>query len=193
MSFRPSRIIRPSAKLHADNVGQLEVTSHRRAVASAQVAQCGSNSTLLSSPSILSSPSLPPTELPDDPTSDDAPAQAPTPDLATAISHKQPLASRHSTLSVLSLSTSVSNPSLDDSDSADGTTNSKRQKTNAHGSTDALSIPIDVQIIDIDDVEDPRDERLNKVTPTADLKEFFTTLARVLHQPKVRAKCNLCE
>src|SRR6266404_2713421 len=188
MSFRPShiiqpsRIIRPSAKLHTDNVGQLEVTSHRHAVASAQVAQRGSDSPL------LSSPSLPPTELLDDPTSDDAPAPAPTPDSATALSLKRPLVSRNSSLSVLSLSTSLSDPSLDDSDCADVTTNSKRPKTNAHDGT----IPIDVQIIDIDGVEDPRDERLNKIAPTADLKEFFTTLARVLHQPKVRVRCNLC-
>src|SRR6266404_9670332 len=200
MTFRPSRpfhLIRPSAKLHADNMGELQVASHRHAVASAvSVAQHVA-------PTPLSSPSLPPSELPDEPapdgptSDDDAPAPAPMPDLTTATrptSHKRPLASCQSTLSVFSLSTVVSSPgspSLDDTDTdpPNEDTRSKRAKRLAPDSSADISLNSDVQIVDINDIEDPRSERLNKTNPTADLKHFFTTLACVSNEPKQRTRC----
>src|SRR6266404_7630977 len=184
---RPSRLIQPLAKLHADNVGELQVASHCHAVTSAvSVAHHVT-------PTPLSSPSLPPSELPDEPAPDsptsdnNAPAPAPGPDLTTATwptSHKWPLTSCQSTLSVFSLSTVVSSPgspSLDDTDTdpPNEDTRSKRAKRLAPDSSADISLNSDVQIVDINDVEDPRSEQLNKTNPTADLKHFFKTLSCV--------------
>ncbi len=180
---RPSRIIRPSAKLHADNVGQQEITTHHSAVASA-VAQCG-----------LAQPQGPECGLPasllpnDDPSSDN---MCTPPDSAPAPSHKRPLACRQLS-SLLSLSTVVSDPASDnDSDSPDDYANSKRAKMDGCGSSDDLDMHSDVQILDIDGVEDLRDESLNKSKQTADLKEFFYKMANLPDQKKVRMRCNLC-
>jgi ATP-dependent 26S proteasome regulatory subunit len=48
-------------------------------------------------------------------------------------------------------------------------------------------------IIEIDDVDDLKTERLNKTQPMADLKRFFITLDRVPGEDKVRMRCTLCE
>ena len=49
-----------------------------------------------------------------------------------------------------------------------------------------------MSIIDIDDIDDPQDERLNRSDPTADIKFFFSPVPRLQGQSKRRMKCNLC-
>ena len=90
MASRSSHIIWPSAKLHVDNMGELEVTLHRTAIASA-IAQCAHGAlTSLSSPSLS-------TQVPDldKCRSDNAPAPDPdsAPSAPSVPSHKRPLAS----------------------------------------------------------------------------------------------------
>ena len=46
--------------------------------------------------------------------------------------------------------------------------------------------------IDVDGVDDPREESLNKTKPTADIIAFFKPLSRVRGQPKPRMSCTLC-
>jgi hypothetical protein len=47
-------------------------------------------------------------------------------------------------------------------------------------------------IIDIDDIDDPQEERLNKSNATADIQEFFTGVPRLPGQIKGRMKCDPC-
>jgi hypothetical protein len=47
-------------------------------------------------------------------------------------------------------------------------------------------------IIDIDDIDDPREELLNITDPTADISHFFTLAPCVPGQPKTRMKCESC-
>ncbi|KAH9009351.1 hypothetical protein EDB84DRAFT_1571258 [Lactarius hengduanensis] len=175
MSARPSRTIYPSAKLTADNAGELELTSHRRAVASAaSVVQHRP-------PDSPASTTVKPTP----PNSDNAPAPSLTPsDLAPArTSCKRP----HD----VAVNKPPSVPTLNDD--RDGVLNSKKAKTQARPDTDTdTGMHSDVEVMDIDDVDDPRDETLNKTDPTADIKAFFTALPRVPGQAKQRMSCNLC-
>ncbi|KAH8982261.1 hypothetical protein EDB92DRAFT_1894562 [Lactarius akahatsu] len=78
-------------------------------------------------------------------------------------------------------------------DDCDGVLNSKKAKTQARPDTDTdTGMHSDVEVMDIDDVDDPHDETLNKTDPTADIKAFFTALPRVPGQAKQRMSCNLC-
>ena len=49
-----------------------------------------------------------------------------------------------------------------------------------------------VSIISIDDVDDPRDECLNKTGHPADIREFFIAVPPGPGETKTRMKCNLC-
>ena len=51
----------------------------------------------------------------------------------------------------------------------------------------------EASIIDIDDVDDMKNERLNKSDATADLKEFFIAAPRAPGQDKAQMRCKLCE
>jgi len=180
MCFRPTCTIHPSSKLHADNIGQIEISAHRSAVTSV-VARHGLASFSTQVPNVPNEPNVP--------TSDDAPA---TPDSATAL-HKCPLGSHQSTLSTQSLSTVVSSdPSLDNyTDSPDDNVNHKKTKKSHDSSSDNVDIHSNVKIMDIDDIEDPQ-ESLNKSNPMADLKNFFSNMPRLLDQTKQCVRCNLC-
>ncbi|KAH8983923.1 hypothetical protein EDB92DRAFT_2036906, partial [Lactarius akahatsu] len=167
MRPRPSRTIYPSTKLTADNAGELELTSHHRAVASAaSIVQHRPPD----SPASITVKPMPPN-------SDNAPAPSLMPsDLVPARTsfNKPP--------SVLTLN-----------DDCDGVLNSKKAKTQARPDTDTdTGMHSDVEVMDIDDVDDPHDETLNKTDPTADIKAFFTALPRVAGQAKQRMSCNLC-
>ncbi len=160
-----------------NNVAELEVTSHRHAVASAAlVVQCGPtppSSTLL--PDKLSQP---------DPGNMPLPSQAPS-DSADGTSHKrQCLTSETTTLSL-----SLDN---DDSNSYENTIVSKKARMNPPLCPNNISLHSDVQIVDINNVDDPHDEPLNKLDPTADIKAFFTSLPHVSGHSKQHVSCNMC-
>jgi hypothetical protein len=50
----------------------------------------------------------------------------------------------------------------------------------------------DPSITELDDIDDPNDEPLNRTDATADIKRFFMPAPRVPGQPKKRMKCDLC-
>jgi hypothetical protein len=174
MSTRPVRRIIPTSKLTADNAGDVELTSHRRAIASASAAL-----TAACPPSSPSSPesSPPPTDI------EEASSRS-----QTRSSPKRPAQVVGRTLSRGSVI--VVSPTTSDNES-EPTPKSKKQKTTP-ASREASSVLPGSSIIDIDDIDDPHDERLNKSDPTADLKHFFSLAPRTPGQPKRRMKCNLC-
>ncbi|KAH9019409.1 hypothetical protein EDB84DRAFT_1566079 [Lactarius hengduanensis] len=184
MSPRPSRKIIPTAKLTADNAGELELSSHRKAVASASAASKVPPPISLSTSSPLPDSSPPPQTDTDDALS-----------LATDLSEvrsssKRPSQAIRSSLSLDSI-TVLSHTTSDAGD--DNTPKSKKTKTSpASGVQEPSHILPDVSIIEIDDIDNPQDERLNKSDPSADIKFFFTTVPRLPGQAKRRMKCNLC-
>jgi hypothetical protein len=50
----------------------------------------------------------------------------------------------------------------------------------------------DPPINELDDIDNPNDEPLNRTDATVDIKRFFTPAPRVPGQPKKRMKCDLC-
>jgi hypothetical protein len=50
----------------------------------------------------------------------------------------------------------------------------------------------DPPINELDDIDDPNDEPLNRTDATANIKRFFMPAPRVPGQPKKRMKCDLC-
>ena len=53
------------------------------------------------------------------------------------------------------------------------------------------SLP-DPSITELDDIDDPNDEPLNRTDATANIKRFFMPAPRMPGQPKKRMKCDLC-
>ncbi|KAH8986091.1 hypothetical protein EDB92DRAFT_1818405 [Lactarius akahatsu] len=184
MSPRPVRKIIPTAKLTADNAGDLELMSHRIAVASASAALTApqlSRTPATSSPLPESSPP-PPTDTED--------ASSPAPHLAQArTSSKRPsCATTKSHDSVITVSSTTSD---DASEVALVPPKFKKPKT-LPSDQEAEVHTTDFSIINIDDIEDPENKRLNKSHPSADIKYFFTALPRIPGQAKQHKKCNLC-
>src|ERR1700761_9321583 len=86
MTFRPQRQIFPSAKLTADNAGELELPSHRKAVASAAArAQLRDPSPTPSAPGSSLPPSSPP---PHEGSDDDTPLLAADPPQTRTLSKR---------------------------------------------------------------------------------------------------------
>lgn len=176
---RPPRRIIPTFKLTADNAGELELASHRRVVAVASA----SASAALTAPEPISSPLPGSSPYPQTDTED---ASSPAADTSQArSSSKRPYRTAQGSLSLDSVI--VLSPTS--SDVPDGAPKTKKPKASlASGDQDTSQI----SIIDIDDTEDPQDERLNKSDPTADIKYFFTAVPRVPGQAKRRMRCILC-
>jgi hypothetical protein len=174
---RPSHVIHPSAKLTADNVGELELSWHCHVVASATSVTPRQLAT--------SSASFLPPCLPQPTPSDSDNTQSPLTSNQPRTSCKRPRVSH------AGIDTSPSSPSLID-DHDDTLISKKAKKNGPPTDLDASGMHSDVQIMDISDVDDPRDESLNKMDPTADIKAFFTALPRVPGQPKPCMSCNLC-
>lgn len=180
MCFRPARKIFPAAKLTADNAGDLELTSHRRAVANASAA--------LKEPP-TSAALKEPLACPTSRSSSPLPASSPPPPTDTEDGTDDAFSqSRSSSKRSLSRDSIVVSPTASDvaSDPTDPTP--KRVKSSVAGPP----IPPDAPIINIDDVDDPLEELLNKTDPTADISHFFTPAPRVPGQPKARMKCIYC-
>jgi hypothetical protein len=161
MSILP-RARRPSAKLTADNAGELELSS-RSVMASAV-------SVIQRRPATSSASFLPDT-LPD---SDNSPAPSLSlSDLAqTRTSCKRPQA-------------------FHDSDGNNTSPFNEHNGTKKAKTSDP-STDLDGPGTDIDGVDDRHEESLNKTDPSADIKAFFKPLPRVPGQPKPRMSCTLC-
>ena len=69
----------------------------------------------------------------------------------------------------------------------------KSKKTKVTPNQPATRLQHETSIIEIDNLDDPLTERLNKTNPTADIKMFFTPVPRVLGQDKGRMQCKLCK
>ena len=179
MPARPARKIFPTAKLTAENAGDLELTAHRRAVASASAA-------LTAPPPKSSSPlpesSPPPPTDTDDATTDSLQVQS----LQTSTKRRSEAMS--SSLSLDSII--VISPTTSDGGPI-STPPTKKAKISASSGQES-SLVADSSIIDIDDIDDPCEERLNKSFPTADIKHFFLLVPHVPGQTKRQMKCNLC-
>ena len=188
---RPTRRIVPTAKLTADNAGELELTSHRRAVVSAsmQSSVVSTASDLVCRPAPTSSPlpeSSPPPLTDTEDTSSVADPQARG---SSKRSSYRTVKSTLSNNSIITISTSAS--ASDDVDlvaleTFDSMHKLKKAKISPPSGVD------DVSIINIDDIQDPEDEPLNRSDPTADLKFFFTPTPRLPGQAKGRMRCYLC-
>jgi hypothetical protein len=181
MSSRPTRKIQPTAKLTAENAGDLELSSHRRAVTSASLAaphpQGAAVTPSSTIPEPLESTSAPGTGLRSSPD----PVQAPT---ATSTSTKRPHPRP------LLRATTIPDDESNSTDIPDEAPKAKKAKTTPHQAGSGLHA--DTSIIEIDDGNDLQSERLNKIDPTADIKVFFIAVPRVQGQNKGRMKCNLC-
>ena len=175
MSSHPIRKIRPTAKLTTDNAGELILTLHRRAVVSAGLA----------APSPPSSP-----------VSERLPSRAPTDTDAASSPGPPPHTSTKRPQAHVSGNMLVVDNGTDIADVQDDAPKSKKPKATAATAAtpgQTATLQHETLIIEIDDLDDPLTERLNKSSPTADIKTFFTPLPLVLGQNKMRMQCKLCE
>ena len=156
-------------KLTANNAGDLELSTHRRAVTTASAALAGPLPSSSSEPSPSPLRALPESSPPPQTNTDDALSVA-TDSFQMGRSSKQPsqaIASSPSVDSIIIVSPTTS----DDLSCAHKV---KKKKTSAASGDQELSRGLSsVSIIDIDDIDNPLDKRLNKSNPTADNKEFF--------------------
>jgi hypothetical protein len=156
-------------KLTAQNAGELILTSHCNAVASASLAPPPPQSAA-SQPLPVSEPSglAAPMDL------DVESSPVPVPSHPSQASTKRPGA----------------RPTIDsdaNTTNVEDTPKMKKPKT-----TSGQGLYADVSIISIDDVDDPQDELVNKTDPSADIREFFITLPLAPGQEKRRVRCKLC-
>ena len=185
MSTRPAQKIFPTAKLTADNAGELELTTHRRAIVSASAALAAS----AAPQPPLSSLSPLPESLPPPPTDTDDAANL-VPDRGSL---KQPAQHLRSSLSLDSVI--VLSPTTSDN-APDPVLTAKKTKLSPATEQVPLQAPLQVltdsSIIDIDNIDDPRLEWLNKSDLTVDIKYFFSAVPRIPGQDKRHIKCNVC-
>ena len=181
MSFRPSRTIFPPARYAEDTNGHDLSTRGRPARPTASALATpndGGPITATSSP--LESPS--PLLLPVD--SDDQVDKTPAPGSLTQSTGKRAALSRNT-----SRDSSPAPTEIDDDD----TPATKKAKTLRPLDTlDDLGMHTDVQVMDLDDSCNPREESLNKSNHTADLQFFFTSAPPAVGQTKMRMSCVLC-
>jgi hypothetical protein len=175
MSSRPIRKSIPMAKLTADNVGDIELTSHHRAIASnqAQVAQ----------PENAPTPSSPSSD-PLDSTSATATLEVSHTPASTKQPQARPLVQAISIASIQTLpDTDPGDPDSDEGPKA------KKAKATPHSKS---ALQPDLSIIEIDDGDDQQNERLNKVSKTADIRAFFMVVTLKPGQKKGYMKCTTC-
>ncbi|KAH8977137.1 hypothetical protein EDB92DRAFT_1958745 [Lactarius akahatsu] len=169
LSPRPTRKIQPTAKLSTENAGSLELTSHRRAVASASSAAAPTQA-----------PLLPVSE--STPTGSDVGTSGPSPDPISARTTKHPRA----------VPPAVGDDQGDNGNTTDVPDDAPAAKKLKTTTSQAIGLQADISIISIDDVDDLEHERLNKTDPTADIKQFFSATPPVPGQEKGRMLCKLC-
>jgi hypothetical protein len=175
MSSRPVCKIIPSAKLTADNAGDVELSAHRRAITATSAALQPQ-----STPSSLSNP-LEPTSVVATGTASDQDHQV-APSLAlTKRPHARPI------LPTTSLET------LADDMEPDDTPKVKKAKVTLHQAESGVQG--DISIIEIDNGDDEKNKQLNKVDKAADIKAFFTFHSEERDangEVKVFMKCTPC-
>jgi hypothetical protein len=189
MSFRPTRKIFPPAR-YADDAGELELSSRCKAVTSVTVSADSAPLATRPSSTPATTPSLPPESSPYPPTD----TEDDTTDSARRSSKRTSHDTIKSTLSNDSVITIATSDDTDaDADAHNKVRNPKKAKTSAMLGDQAIQGEhSDISIIDIEDIKDPDDERLNKSEPTADIKHFFTAIPSLPGQTKRRMKCTLC-
>ena len=184
MSSCPSHTIYPSAKLTAENAGQLELSTHHHAVASASAlaAPTHGETTIATSGPPGSTPSITSSPLP-------LPDLQPRVDKTLAPRYQPSNSAPQSSGKCLANNTSsarASTPATSVDDIDDGMPTTKKAKTVWPSDTlDSLGMHSDVQVMDIDDVSDPCKESLNESDPTADIKLFFMLVPSPPGQAKV--------
>jgi hypothetical protein len=174
MSSRPACKIIPTAKLTADNAGDVELTAHRKAIAAAVAPQPQSTP---AAPSSESDPLVTTLETATDTTSD---LVAPT-----SSSSKRPRARP--------LMLAASLKTLADDTDSDDTPKAKKTKVTPRQAGSGLQG--DVSIIEIDDGDDQNNEPLNKISPSADIQAFFKFHSEETDskgEVKVFMKCTPC-
>jgi hypothetical protein len=176
MTFRPQRKIFPSTKLAADNAGDLELSSHRKAVASAsaQLRVPSPTPSAPDSPLPSLASSLPPHEGFDDDTS----LAADPPQFRTISKRPSQVLTSPSLDSVIVVSPTTSN------DAHDPAPKAKKLKRSM--------APQESSLLSIDDIDDPNNKLLNKSSATADIQEFFSLAPPAPGQSVSRMQCNLC-
>ena len=171
---RPICKIFPTARLTAENAGDVELTSHRRAITAAAAA-----------PQPQSPPSSPCSGPPN-------PVE-PTPAVVTVSPTSVPAhastTTKHSCPLLQAASFSSIQTVLDDPTDSDDTPKVKKSKATSQQVRSALET--DVSIIKIVG-NDQQVKWLNKINPTADIKAFFTEIPCMLGQNKVHMKCKPC-
>ena len=178
MSFRPSHTIFPPAR-YAEDAGGHELSSCGHPAASALATPiAGGPTTAMSSP--LESPS--PLPLPVD--SDNEVDKTPLPGSLTRSTGKR---------AALSHNTSrESSPAPTEFDDDNMPVTKKAKTLRPLETLDDLGMHTDVQVMDIKDSFDPREETLNKTNHTADLQFFFTSVPPAVGRTKTRMSCILC-
>ena len=156
----PTQKIYPTAKLTADNAGDLELTMHHRAVASASAVLTA----LPQAPPSYLSPlpeSSPPPPTDTDEATDFLQVQA-----VQTLSKRRSdvMSSTHSLKSVIIVSSTTSNG---DAIKAPVSKKAKTSPSSGQDLSHSPGTPADSSIIDIDDIDDPGSEQLNKSSPTA--------------------------
>ena len=173
MSRPPRKIVLPTR--YADYVGEPELTTHRRVATSTSVALTATTTT---SPLPESSPPPPTDTEGTSMAADPSPAQRPL---------KCPAYSLQSSASLDSII--VVSPTTSDDVLDTGAPQTKKPKTTLRALTSSNS---QASIIDIDDIDDPQEERLNKSNAIADLQKFFIPVDPLPGQTKGRMKCDPC-
>ncbi|KAI9448728.1 hypothetical protein BJY52DRAFT_1193228 [Lactarius psammicola] len=178
MSSCPTRRIQPTAKLTAENVGDLELTTHRRVIASGLASPQPQDTPVSLTPSsTISDLVCEPLEL--------TSALATGNNLDSSINHvdAQTPSNKWPRPHPLSRKTTITNDDPDLTDVPDNAPKAKKTKVIVHA---------DISIISINDGGDLESEPLNKTHPTTDIKAFFTSVPLLPGQKKEYMKCNLC-
>ncbi|KAI9446878.1 hypothetical protein BJY52DRAFT_1228605 [Lactarius psammicola] len=170
--------IQPTAKLTAENVGDLELTTHRRVIASGLASPQPQDTPVSLTPSSTIS------DLVGEPLESTS-ASATSNNHDSSINHvdAQTPSNKRPRPHPLSRKTTITNDDPDLTDVPDDAPKAKKTKAIVHA---------DISIISIDDGGDLESEPLNKTHPTADIKAFFTSVPLLPGQKKEYMKCNSC-
>ena len=182
MSTRPAHKSIPTAKLTADNAGDVELTAHHRAIAAAAASAPQPQSAPPTS-SLLSD-SLEPTPEPTSATATDSALASNQVNAPTSTSTKRPRPCP--LLPTTSLKTLANDTDLDKTPKP-----KKTKKTKATPRQAGSGLQTEVSIIEIDDGDSPH-ELLNKVKRSADIEALFIEIPSEPGQDKTFVKCDLC-
>jgi hypothetical protein len=210
MTTRISHKIIPSSKLTADNTGNLELPSHRKAVASASAALTAASPTPLSPSSLTTACPLTPPQI------DDAPRARPLAKCSSQASlsvdsvidispttvkgslltvdapRARPLPKRSSQAmsSTISVDSVIDISPTTSDDASDSAPKAKKVKVSASSDqqVNLMVLPDGATIIEIDDIEVDV-----KVDKTANIKKIFKPALPQAGQAKKHMQCDVCK